>query len=93
MHHFWTQNDPFAPSKNFLGNIINTIFIYLLAPFIVQNFKKFLEWIQSYEDAPFLDPKWAHLPKQDFSENLLINLIPFIHAYLHSKNQSQISIY
>ena len=26
----------------------------LLAPFIVQNFKKFLELIQSYEDVPFL---------------------------------------
>ena len=25
-----------------------------------------------------------------FSENLLINLVPFIHAYLHSKNQIQI---
>ena len=24
-----------------------------------------------------------------FSENLLISLVPFIHAYLHAKNQSQ----
>ena len=28
-----------------------------------------------------------------FSENLLINLAPIIHAYLCSKNQSQISNY
>ena len=28
-----------------------------------------------------------------FSENLLINLVSFIHAYLHAKNQSQILIY
>ena len=28
--------------------------MYLLAPFIPQNFQKF----QSYEDVPFLDPKW-----------------------------------
>ena len=28
-----------------------------------------------------------------FSENLLMNLVPFIHAYLHAKNQSQILIY
>ena len=27
-----------------------------------------------------------------FSENLLINLVPFIHAYVHSKNQSRISV-
>ena len=28
-----------------------------------------------------------------FSENLLMNLVSFIHAYLHAKNQSQILIY
>ena len=28
-----------------------------------------------------------------FSENLLMSLVPFIHAYLHAKNQSQILIY
>ena len=39
---FWAQNDPFAPNKIFLENIINVIFIYLLAPFIVQNLKKIL---------------------------------------------------
>ena len=28
-----------------------------------------------------------------FSESLLMNLVPFIHAYLHAKNQSQILVY
>ena len=28
-----------------------------------------------------------------FSENLLMGLVSFIHAYLHAKNQSQILIY
>ena len=28
-----------------------------------------------------------------FSENLLMSLVPFIHAYLHAKNQSQILVY
>ena len=28
-----------------------------------------------------------------FLENLLISLAPFIHAYLHAKNQSQVLIY
>ena len=37
-----------------------------MTSFIVQNCKKFLQWIQSYEDAPFLDPKWAYLPKRNF---------------------------
>ena len=28
-----------------------------------------------------------------FSENLLMILVSFIHAYLHAKNQSQVLIY
>ena len=106
-------------------------------------FKKILEPIQSYEDVPFLGPKWPISPEQNFfgtnhyyyfhlpigpfhcakfsknsssksrvmrmchfwaqngpfaqirifSENLFIGLVPFIHAYLHAKNQSQILIY
>ena len=45
---------------------------------------------------PFLDPKWADLPKQKKvfrKKTLLISLAPIVHAYLHSKNQSQTSIY
>ena len=54
--HFWAQNGLFAPSKNFLGKIIYIIFIYLLAPFIVKTFKKFLQRIESSKDEPFSDP-------------------------------------
>ena len=42
MHQFWAQNDPFAPNKIFFWKIIHIILIYLLAPFIVHNFKKIL---------------------------------------------------
>ena len=56
MCHFWAQNGPFVLNKIFLVQTIIT-FIYLLALFIVQNLKKFLQQIQSYEDVPFLDPK------------------------------------
>ena len=74
---FLGPNGPFAPN-------------YLLTPFIVQNFKKFFLWIQSYEDAQFLGP----FPQMRIlSENLLMSLVSFIHAYLHVKNQSQILIY
>ena len=38
--------------------------MYLLAPFILQNFKKFLEPIQIYEDVPFLGPKCLTCPEQ-----------------------------
>ena len=105
--------------------------------------KKLIQGIQSYEDAPFLRPKWSIWPNKDFfgknylyhfhlliepfhcaksfkksysgfrvmrmrrfwaqngpftqmrtfSENRLISLVvPFIHAYRHAKNQSQILI-
>ena len=48
--------------------------MYLLAPFILQNLKKFLQQIQSYEDVPFLGPKWSISPKQNFFWNI-INII------------------
>ena len=41
----------------FLAQTIIITFLYLLALFTVQNFKKFLQWIPSYEDTPFLGPK------------------------------------
>ena len=44
----------------------NKIFMYLLASFILQNFKKLLELIQSYDDIPFLGPKWPICPEKIF---------------------------
>ena len=55
MCHFRAQNGPFVMNKIFLVQTIIITFIYLLALFIVQNLKKFLQRIQSYEHAPF----WA----------------------------------
>ena len=93
MHHFWAENGQFAPN-NFFWRIMNIILIYLLAPFIVQNLKKNYSggsrvmrmrnfWTQN---DPFSQIRF-------FSENLLMSLVSFIHAYLHPKNQSQILIY
>ena len=56
MHHFWTQSGPFAQTI-FFWEIITIILIYLLAPFIVQNLKKFFQQIQSYEVVQFMGPK------------------------------------
>ena len=146
MCHFRAQNGPFVLDKIFLVQAIVIPFLYLLAIFIVQYSKKFLQRIQSYDDAPFLCPKWSicppppspnkfffenyyyhsHLPISPFhwakfkknsssryrvmrmcnfwtqngpfpqmiifSENLLMRLVSFIHAYLHAKNQNQILI-
>ena len=73
MCHFWTQNGSFVLNKIFLVQTIIITFIYLLALFIVQNLKKFLQRIQSYEDVPFLGPKWSICPKQIFFGKLLIS--------------------
>ena len=74
MCHFRAQNDPFVLNKIFLVQTITTTFIYLLAFFIVKNFKKFLHQIQSYKDVPFLGPKWSICPKQNFFWKI-INII------------------
>ena len=74
MCHFQAQNGPFVLNKTFLVQTIIITFIYLLALFTVQNLKKFLQQIQSYEDAPFLGPKWSICPKQIFFWKI-INII------------------
>ena len=53
MCHFWDQNGPFVMKKIFLVQNIIITFIYLLVLFIVQNFKKFFQQIQSYEYVQF----------------------------------------
>ena len=70
-HHFRDQNGPFVLNKNFLVQTIVITFIYLLALFIVQNLKKFLQRIQNYDDAPFLGPNQSICPKFFFEKLLL----------------------
>ena len=85
-------------NKIFLIETIIITFIYLLALFIVQNFKKFLQQIQSYEDAPFLGPKWSICPNYYFFFGKL--LVPFSSTYqrlslgkIKKKNFQQIQSY
>ena len=66
MCHFRAQNGPLVMNKFFLVQAIIVTFIYLLALFTVQNFKKLLQWIPSYKDMPFLGPKWSICPKTNF---------------------------
>ena len=88
------ENVPFSGPKManlswvFLAQTIIITFIYLLVPFILENFTKTLTadpelWAQN---SPFTQ-------NENFSENLLISLAPFIHVYLQAKNQSEILIY
>ena len=80
--------------QRFFRKIINITLIYLLAPFIVQNLKKILQADPELRGCAIFGTKMAHFPKWEFfSENLLMSLVSFIHAYLRAKNQSQIFFY
>ena len=63
MCHFQVQNSPFVLNKNFSGTNYYYYFHQPTGPFHFQNLK-FLQWIQSYEDTPFLSPKCSICPKQ-----------------------------
>ena len=93
MHHFWAQI-VHLPQTNICLKIIKIILIYLLAPFIVQNFKKILPKDPELWGCAIFGPKMVHFLKWEFSSgSLLMSLVSFIHTYLHAKNQSQLLIY
>ena len=83
MCHLQAQNSPFVMTKAFLVQTIIITFIYLLALFIVPNFKKFLQWIQSNEDAPFLGLRWSIFPKQNFVWKIInVSLIYLLTSFI-----------
>ena len=65
MCHFWTQNRPFVINKFLLVQTIIITFIYLLALFIVQNFKKILATNPELRIHHF-GPQIVHLPRTNF---------------------------
>ena len=91
MCQFRGQNGPFPLNKVFLAQTIVITFIYLLTLLIMQNFKEFLQQIQSYDNALFLDPKWTICPKQFFSEDYYyhshLSISPF-HCAKFKRNSS-----
>ena len=91
MCHFRAQNGPFVMNKIFLVQTIIITFIYLLALFIVQNLKKFLQRIQSYEDAQFLGPKWPISPNENFFRKP-VNEPCFFHSCLSTCQKSKSDI-
>ena len=84
---------PICPEqKVVLVQTIIITFIYLLALFTAQNL--ILTADPELWGCAIFGPKMVHLPQiRIFSEYLSMNLVSFIHAYLHAKNQSQILIY
>ena len=80
MCHFWAQNGPLVLNKFFWAQTIIITFIYLLAHFIVQNLKKFLQQIQSY-DVQFLGSKRPissdeNFLRKPFNEVLFLSFMP-----------------
>ena len=81
----------------------NKIFMHLLAPFILQNFKKFFradteklkkkffQQIQSCEDAQFLGPKWPICPNENFFRKP-VNEPCFFHSCLSTCQKSKSDI-
>ena len=89
MRHFWVQNGPFAP--NFFGKIMNIILIYLLAPSIVQNFKKILSADPKLWWCAIFGPKMAHFPKWEFFRKSISEPY-FFHARLSTCQKSKSDI-
>ena len=60
----------------------NKMFMYLLAPFILQNFKKIHNLIQGYKDVPFSGPKWSNVLNKIFLVQTII--ITFIYLLVQN---------
>ena len=83
-----------CPKKIFFGKLLISHSSTYQPLSLCKVLNKLFQQIQSYGYAQFLGPKWFISPNENFFEkNLLMSLVSFIHAYLHAKNRSQISIY
>ena len=80
-----------CPEQIFLVQIIIITFIYLLALFTEQNFKKLFQQIQSYEDVQFLDPKRPISPNEIFFRKL-VNESCFFHSCQSTSQKSNSDI-
>ena len=92
LHHVLAQSGEFAPNNFFL--VIYYYHSHLpINPFHCAKLKKNSS---SGSRVMRMCNLWAQngpFPQiRIFSENLLMSLVSFIHAYLHAKNQSQILI-
>ena len=60
------KKDQIAPNEFFSGKITNKIFMYLLAPFILQNFWKILRGNPELSRCAIFGPKMTHLSWTNF---------------------------
>ena len=79
---FWGPKWSISPKQIFFWKIIKIILIYLLAPFIVQNFKKILTMDPELWGCAIFAPKMAHFPKWEFFFRNPVNEPYFFHSCL-----------
>ena len=72
---------------NFFGT--NHYFHLPIGPFHCAKLKK-LQQIQSYEDAPFLGPKWSSCPKQIFFWKIITIILTYLLAPFIVQNLKKI---
>ena len=91
MHHFGVQNSPFAPIS------FENYYYYSRLAISTFHCAKFKQNSSCGSRVMRIFNLWTTngpFPQiRIFSENLLISLVSFIRAYLHTKNQIQILIY
>ena len=81
MCHFWVQNAPFVLNKKSSVKIVNITSIYILTPFRVQIFKKFLRGDPELWGWTIFGSKLVHLPQ---TRTFLGKIIKTIFIYLLS---------
>ena len=72
MSPFHNQNDQFVFNNFFLYKPLVLLSSTYQLFSLCKIFKKFLLLIWSYEDPPFLDPKWSICPKKKFEKKNII---------------------
>ena len=68
MWHFWAQNSQICPEQNFLVPTIIITFIYILAFFIVQDFKKILTGNPELRGCLIFGSTMVHLPQANYKK-------------------------
>ena len=91
MCHFRAQNSPICPEQNFFWYKPLLLFSSTYWPFSLDKIlKKFLQWIQNYEDASFLGPKWSICPKQIFLKKIINIIFIYLLAPFVAQNLKKI---
>ena len=90
LHIFWAQNGAFA--TNFFGKKLLS-FHLPIGPFhCVKCLKNSSSRYRIMKFHHFWSQNGPFAQMRIFSKNMLIRLVPFIHAYLNAKNESKILI-